>query len=278
MVAPDPPGSGRPTGPSRLSLASFNVHCGVDGWGRPFEVVAECAALDADILVMQESWGPDDGSPSTAARVADQLGYQRVEVPMAHGRLYRPDPRADRRWSSLGHAHDTLRLDGGQRGGRVADRQVRPFDTGTFSVAVLSRVPFTATQVVELGKLRQDPAHRLVITGTVAVGGATLTVLGTHMSHLLHRSPVQYLRLRGAVPPTEVPAVLAGDMNLWGPAVTTFLSGWHRAIRGRTWPAWRPHSQLDHVLVTPAVSVIDASVASATGSDHRPVRVTLAID
>ncbi|MGO9028347.1 MAG: endonuclease/exonuclease/phosphatase family protein [Acidimicrobiales bacterium] len=265
-------------GPPRLTLASFNVHCGVDGWGRPFDVVAECAALDADVLVMQESWAPDDGTPSTAALVAERLGYCRVEEAMAHGRLYGPDPSADRRWGPrYGHAHDTLRLDDDPRGREVAERQARPFGTGTFSVAVLTRVPFTATGVVELGKLRRDPARRLVVTGTVPVGGHTLTVLGTHMSHLLHRSPVQYFRLRAAVPPTDRPAVLAGDMNLWGPPVTTFLTGWHRAVRGRTWPAWRPHSQLDHVVATPAVSVVDARVATTTGSDHRPVRVTLSL-
>ena len=49
--------------PATLTLATFNVHMGVDGWGRPFDVVGECAPLDADVLVMQESWEPDDGEP-----------------------------------------------------------------------------------------------------------------------------------------------------------------------------------------------------------------------
>ena len=55
--------------PASLILATFNVHMGVDGWGRPFDVVGECDALGADILVIQESWEPDDGSPSTAGLV-----------------------------------------------------------------------------------------------------------------------------------------------------------------------------------------------------------------
>ena len=52
-------------------------------------------------------------------------------------------------------------------------------------------------------------------------------------------------------------------MNLWGPPVSSFFRGWRRAVIGRTWPAHRPHSQLDHVLVTPAGRVVDARVADA---------------
>ena len=38
-------------------------------------------------------------------------------------------------------------------------------------------------------------------------------------------------------------------MNLWGPPIHAFLGQWQRAVKGKTWPAWRPHSQLDHILV-----------------------------
>ena len=89
-------GRGHPRAPPAgrrhpVRVASFNVHMGVDGWGRPYDLVAECAALDADILVLQEAWTPDDGSPGTAARVASELGYTVVaEAPLAHARLYAP--------------------------------------------------------------------------------------------------------------------------------------------------------------------------------------------
>ncbi len=243
-------------------------------------MVGECAALDADVLVVQESWRPDGGAPSTAQVVADALGYRRVEEGMAHGRLYGPAADADGRWGpppGHGHSRDTLRLDGDLRGVAAALGQRRPFGTGTFGLAVLSRVPFTSTGTLALGQLPRDPSRRVVITGTVPVGDRRLDVLGTHMSHLLYRSPVHYRRLRAAVPGTDRPAVLAGDMNLWGPAVVAFLGGWRRGVRGRTWPSWRPHSQLDHVVVTPPVAVVDARVAPSSGSDHRPVRVTLAL-
>lgn len=242
-------------------------------------MVGECAALDADVLVMQESWTPAGGLPSTAARVADSLGYQRVEQAMAHGRLYEPDPNADRRWGPSGRngGRNTLRLDGERRHPAESGPHSRHFSLGTYSLAVLTRVPFTEVGVLDLGKLRRDPATRKVITGVVQVGNHRLTILGTHMSHLFHPSIVQYLRLRSAVASLRTPAVLTGDMNLWGPPLSLLIPGWRRPVRGRTWPAWRPHSQVDHVLITPTVTVTDARVIATTGSDHRPVSVTLTV-
>jgi endonuclease/exonuclease/phosphatase family metal-dependent hydrolase len=142
-------------------------------------------------------------------------------------------------------------------------------------VAVLSRVPVRDTAVLPLGKLRGDYARRVAIRCDVEIDGATLAVVGTHMSHLSQGSPLQYLRLRRLLPPSSRPAVLAGDMNLWGPPVSAAFPGWRRAVRGRTWPADQPHSQVDHVLVTPSVTVVEGSVAPDLGSDHRAVRVVL---
>lgn len=148
---------------------------------------------------------------------------------------------------------------------------------GQWGLAVLARVPVGEVSVVDLGQLRRDPAKRVAIRCTSDLGGRELAVFGTHMSHLTHWSPAQYRRLRSALPPPDVPAVLAGDMNLWGPPVTSFFPAWRRAVTGRTWPAGRPHSQLDHVLVSSPLAVLDARIAPDAGSDHRPVVVTLAL-
>ncbi len=86
---------------------------------------------------------------------------------------------------------------------------------------------------------------------------------------------MQLRRLRPQLPPPEQPTVIVGDFNLWGPAVAAMLPGWRRAVRGRTWPAHRPHSQIDHVLVRDDVDVVDATILGEVGSDHRPLRVTL---
>ena len=258
-------------------MASFNVHMGVDGWGRPFDLVAECAGLDADVLVLQEAWTPDDGSPGTAAQVASALGYGVVaEAPLAHARLYAPLTTTTSRWAPLfGQVRKTLRLDD-ERFKVPAGSRDRPARTGQWGVALLARVPCHDVEVLALGKLRRDPARRAVIRCTVDVGGTGVVVHGTHMSHITHLSPAQYRRLARLLPPLDRPALLTGDMNMWGPPASSFFKGWRRAVIGRTWPAHRPHSQLDHVLVTPAVEVLAARVAHATGSDHRPVVVTVA--
>ena len=39
-----------------LSIANYNMHCGMDGWGRPYDYVAAIEALEADVIVLEESW------------------------------------------------------------------------------------------------------------------------------------------------------------------------------------------------------------------------------
>lgn len=278
MTYAGPAGAGtggrRPT----LRVASFNVHMGVDGWGRHFDVLSECEALDADVLVLQEAWTPDDGTPGTAAVVADRLGYHVVvEVPLASARLYEPVPTSSTRWGpSLSPVRKTLRLDE-EKWKVVAGPRDRLPQHGRWGVALLARVVCRDPHVLDLGKLRRDPATRAVVRCATDLGGRELVVHGTHMSHISHLSPAQYRRLSRLLPPLDTPALLAGDMNMWGPPASSFFKGWRRAVIGRTWPSQRPHSQLDHILVTPAVRVVDARVAASSGSDHRPVVVTLAL-
>ncbi len=264
--------------PDVVRLATFNVHMGVDGWGRPFDLLTECAALDADILILQEAWTSDDGTPGTAASVADRCGYEVVvEAPLARARLYEAVDTGSTRWApAFGQVRKTLRLDL-EKWKVPAGRRHRAADRGTWGVALLSRVPCRDPEVLSLGKLRRDPAARVVLRCTIDLGGREVTVLGTHMSHITHWSPAQYRRLGNLLPHPDRAAVLAGDMNMWGPPVNSFFPAWRRAATGRTWPAHRPHSQLDHVLITPALSVVDARIVPSSGSDHRPVVVTLAL-
>jgi len=41
-----------------LSVASFNAHAGMDGWGRPYDLTEACRHLDADVIVLQEIFAP----------------------------------------------------------------------------------------------------------------------------------------------------------------------------------------------------------------------------
>ena len=260
-------------------VATFNAHAGVDGWGRPFDVVAAAKATDADVLCLQECWTPDaDPDAGTTAVIAEALGYRVVvEHTLASGRRAGPDPEATDRWMprfdwrSGSHA---IALDSLRPLPRREARSARFADAepGTWGIAVLSRLPVASHRVVDLGHLPMDRCRRAALVVDLELG---LTVVGTHMSHLTYGSPIHFRRLARLLAPLTAPTLLAGDMNLWGPPLGLFFRGWSRPVRGRTWPAWRPHSQLDHFLVRGQIAARGGEVLAAAGSDHRAVRVHL---
>lgn len=272
----------------RLVVASFNVHGGVDGWGRPFDVVDACRRIGADVLMLQECWFPD-GGVSMAQRVAEQLGYESVELAFARGRITAPPDRPPNRWGPrlLTASVHGLRLD--RRRPAAAERRAsaRPhppkFERGTWAIAVLSKVPVKDSFTLDLGKLPTDHARRGAIVMAVDLDGAAapLRLVGTHLAHLSQGSLRHIASLRRTLNAMEpIPSVLAGDMNLWGPPLVALLPGWSRAVRGRTWPTWlwRPVAQPDHILVRGSARAETGAVLPITESDHLPVRATLVID
>jgi endonuclease/exonuclease/phosphatase family metal-dependent hydrolase len=272
-----------PAGSNEFVAASYNVHAGIDGWGRPHDVLGLCRRIDADVLVLQESWQPD-GAKSVAAEVADALGYRVTEVPLAGGRRAAAHPDATARWMR--------RLDWRTTSHAIFLDSERPFPTrvmesaryreaepGRWGIAVLSRLPVRRSEVIALPRLRRDRANRAVVALSVEVNGHPIGIAGTHMSHLSHGSALHFravARMLDGVFGHE-PVLLAGDMNLWGPPIHALLGQWHRAVKGKTWPAWRPHSQLDHLLVR-GLAVRASGVWPESGSDHRPVWARLARD
>ena len=238
-----------------LSVGSFNLHMGrgAGGHGAPFyDVVAAAKEVDTDVLVLQEAWVPDDpDDPGNVVEIATALGYE-VAATFSVARAT---------------CHDQVRLTG--REGDAGD--------GDWMIAVLSRLPVSSAEVVPLApQLPRDPARRAVLRVAVDVGGSPFTVVGTHMPLL--KDPVWRLRpsLRAALPRVDEAAAFAGDMNMWGWCIDRLVPrGWRRAVRGRTYPSHRPHSQTDHILVTPVVEVVEAEVVPQVMSDHRPVRARL---
>lgn len=264
-----------------LVVASFNVHGGVDGYGRPFDVVAACRELDADVLVLQESWTPASGE-SLAGGVGLALGYRVEELAFTRARLSVPPASAvlPSSWGPLlvQRGHYGLRVGEGRQRRPPSSPGAVPVVHGTWGLALLSRVPVRSTSTLDLGQLRRDPARRGAITVDIDVDGGVLRVIGTHLSHLSHGSVVQLRTLHRLISEPGTPAVLAGDMNMWGPPLSAQLPGWSRVVRGRTWPSWRPVAQLDHILVTRGVKTVGAGeVVPVRDSDHRPVRARLTL-
>jgi endonuclease/exonuclease/phosphatase family metal-dependent hydrolase len=239
---------------AELSLATFNIYWGTAATTRePFDVVSACASLDADVLLLQECWRRD-GTAGQAAEVGRELGYEVVESPpMARSTA---PPRPDLLpWT---------RTDGA---------------TGDWYHAVLSRLPIRGCRTVRLfPQLHLDKVRRFVLSVDLDLGALTLPLAATHLPHLEMGAPLVTRSLRRALPAPDQPAVFAGDMNMWGWCVEAMApAGWRRAVSGATWPARRPHSQIDHVLVTDAVEVVSGGAVPLVASDHRPVEARLRV-
>lgn len=104
------------------------------------------------------------------------------------------------------------------------------------------------------------------------------SVVGGHFDgiHSLRVRPDVWLRQSGLFASiAEEHDVFAGDMNMWGPVMERNVAPMRRAVHGRTWPAWRPHSQIDHILVGERVAVVSGEVLPDMGSDHRAIRAEL---
>jgi endonuclease/exonuclease/phosphatase family metal-dependent hydrolase len=235
-----------------LTLGTLNLHMGrgAGGHAAPFyDVVTACKEVDTDVLVLQEAWVPD-GDEGDVLAVAAALGYG-VAGTFAVARA---------------SCHDQVRL--------VA--REGPGGEGDWVLAVLSRLPVLGAEVVPVGpQLPRDPGRRAVVRAVIDADGP-FSVVGTHMPLL--KDPVWRLApaVRAALPGPGEPGAFAGDMNMWGwCAVRMAGPGWRRAVRGRTYPSPRPHSQTDHILVNDPVEVVAAEVAPQVLSDHRPARARL---
>jgi endonuclease/exonuclease/phosphatase family metal-dependent hydrolase len=274
------------SGRTVLSIANYNMHCGMDGWGRPYDYLAAIAALDADVIVLEEAWtAAGDASGGQSAEAARLLGYQIEAHTLGEGRRIRPQPDAPSTWRSRilwSDRYKPLHMDGVRpvSAGVQAMPRWQEAEPGTWGIAVLVRpeLPIEATRLVPMSTLRADRVRRAALVVDVVVEGHPISVAGTHMSHLHMGSHRNWAELRRQLRTEARPdAVLAGDMNTWGPLVHLFMPGWKRAVIGRTWPSWKPHSQIDHIMVRGALRAESGVVLPDAGSDHRPVRAELAV-
>jgi endonuclease/exonuclease/phosphatase family metal-dependent hydrolase len=232
-----------------LSLASFNTHYGflpyLSRARIPYDVEAALRTLDAEVIVIQELWRPDRRR-GVVDDAADAMGltvhYEETGPATGHGR-----------WPHLARSGE-----------------------GTVGVAVVTALPVRRRATIPLGPTPNDPAPgRTALHVEVDVQGDALQLVALHLTSRLPHGPPQQLRRLARAVPREGPAVIAGDCNFWGPGVRAFLRGWRRAVRGRTWPARHPHSQIDHILVRPVIEVVEGEVLPNVGSDHRPIRARL---
>lgn len=155
----------------------------------------------------------------------------------------------------------------------------------TFGIGLLSRHPLREHRVIDSG----PGAIPLVRAVVEAPGGAVVAIV-------VHALPPQrsiaarqrlFDTLAGVIDPALATVVL-GDFNatLYTPAFRDLLAhGGLRDARDRRWrrPTWAPRRwpwmlgfDIDHVLVSTDLTVIDWRVGPPIGSDHRPVITHLA--
>ena len=263
---------------NEITVATYNIHAGIDAWGRRFDAADAIVSLDADVYILQECWTPE-GKPGIASHVAAAIGGSFEEVTLGSGRRALPHPQAPPVW----HRRKAF-LDGDHS---LYLESVRPLreriahserfahgESGTFSLAVISRLPLSETRTVWLSSLPRDQVRRAILSTSVQVNDKSIRVFGTHMAHLSQGSPRHFRVFRQAILASlgEGSDVIAGgDMNAWGPLVAAHLRPLRRAVKAKTWPSWGPHSQVDHLLASAHIQVLEGRVALMTQSDHLPV-------
>jgi endonuclease/exonuclease/phosphatase family metal-dependent hydrolase len=236
--------------PTEFSVATFNTHWGIDAAGEPYDVAAAAASLDADVLVLQEVWRPY-GRPAFIDDIVTKTG-----LAIANEAVLAPDDMSGRP--------------------RRLPRAPEGEPPGTWGIALLTNFPAVREFDVDLGCPPGDVVTRRAATcAELDLGGRRVLLAGVHASHKLWGSPPQLRFLHRQLATEGVPSVIVGDCNMWGPVLAPLLRGRRRAVRGRTFPGVRPHSQIDHIWVPSEVEVLDAGVSDHLGSDHRAVRATL---
>jgi len=223
-----------------IRVASYNMHkaVGTDRQRRPDRTIDVLNELDADVIALQEA---DRRFGARLAALPPHLIEEHSD--------YKPVPFEARVGSIGWHGNALL---------------VRK------DVQVLERHLFHLPSLEPRG----------AVLAELDVRGTTLRVVGMHLdlSGLWRRRQahaiLSHLHERDGEPPT----VLMGDLNEWsahGGVLRDFAAHHHFAPCGRSFHASRPIAQLDRIMVTPDLEILDsgahASPTARKASDHLPV-------
>lgn len=251
-----------------MRLATFNILHGRSPSDDRVDVdrfAAAVTALDADVLALQEvdRNQPRSGHADLTAVAGDAMG-----------------------------ATDSLfvaALAGTPGATWVAATGEEQPDAAAYGIALLSRHPVTAWQIVRLGSppvkvpmwfrgsrrpelVGDEP--RVAVVATVTAPERTLTVVNTHLSFVRGWGGVQLRRLMRALEGTD-PLLLTGDLNM-GPSRVAAISRLRPLVAEPTFPAPKPREQIDHVLARGDVGdVRSAGARQLPLSDHRALFVDL---
>jgi endonuclease/exonuclease/phosphatase family metal-dependent hydrolase len=164
-------------------------------------------------------------------------------------------------------------------------------DDAAYGIALLSRCPVDAWQVVRLpalrtrvpmwfdGRLRPSLVRdepRVAVAASMDSPLGPLTVATTHLSFVRWWNGGQLRYLRHALAGVRRPLLLTGDLNM-SPERAARTTGMAPLAEHATFPADEPVEQLDHVLLDPdgGVRAVRSEACRMPLSDHRALVVDL---
>ena len=256
-----------------MLVATSNIHAGVDGYGRRTGALDATLDLGADLLFVQELFV---GAEDQAAAI-EAAGYQRVAYESLATCTRFTNASGGKGWEpplGLLSGDQGLYFDANRSLSprRVAERDARQGgQVGQWGVGLFTRHEILSVELLPVRQLRRDKTGRTVIVAHLRNEvGREYRAVAIHGAHLSHGSLPQYREIARELNTHDplTPTILAGDFNCWRPLLRMVLPKWRSGVRARTWPAWMPHSQIDHILLRGPWRVSEAR-AVRTGSDHR---------
>jgi endonuclease/exonuclease/phosphatase family metal-dependent hydrolase len=166
-------------------------------------------------------------------------------------------------------------------------------------IAVLSKLPISDEMTLASPNTSWFPAQRMVVTTSVG----RVQILNIHLRPAIDQGswvkgyfttpPLRLREVESYWPKLarELPTIVAGDFNEAPDGSALAFLAKHRLSRvapdgPRTWhyveqvkgkPAELLKMDIDHVMISPALSASDAHVLDVGTSDHRPVIVTIGL-
>ena len=155
--------------------------------------------------------------------------------------------------------------------------------------SLLRRLPYLqyqANALLSTGEIHEPFQHflphgvkKLVLTGES--GGVNFMLL--HLS-LYYRTRCKQLRHLTELVPPGLPLVIAGDFNTFrgSTEIQAFCDAADlrsaNAAHLPTYPSWGPRKELDFILVSPQIKILNFSIPDTELSDHRPLVLDFELD
>lgn len=172
----------------------------------------------------------------------------------------------DRGLPRSGHADQPAEL------ARLLGMEVRFFPTleragGEYGIGIAAAHALVDLRFVPLPRLRQEEPR-----GAVTAAWLAAHVVATHLSTDRRARRVQLAALAAIARGLEGPVIVMGDLNLGPRALSLFRNlGFSGAFGHGTLARRVPARQIDHILVSPGVKVVDSWTIRTNASDHLPL-------